>query len=218
MALGSIVQVRIRFDLDDPDTRQLDEAAVCFRSGGLVLYPTDTIYGLGCNPFHRKAMTRLLDLKSRPSKGLLLLIDDRSWAERLSAATSVPFYQATDRWWPGPLTVVLPAVLGLPPEILSPAGTVALRQPGVRSIRNLISLCGFPITSTSINRPGEAALSDPEQIWQQWGSRVELFLDAGAIRAAAPSTLLDLSVTPPQILRSGQLGAEIQQWITKAKR
>lgn len=210
--------MRIPLDLDHPDPALLLQAAACVRGGGIVAYPTDTLYGLGCNPFHKAALARLFDLKRRDtSQPMLLLIDDPAWAERLGTQVPRPFYEAVSRWWPGPLTIALRSAPGLPAGVTSPEGKVAFRLPAAPSARKFVTECGFPITSTSVNVSGEVPLVSPDDIWNLWGPRIDLFLDAGALTAGQPSTVLDLSVLPPRVIRTGQVSAAVEAWIAQSR-
>lgn len=210
--------MRVSFDVGNPDPAHLSQAAACVRAGGIVVYPTDTVYGLGCNPFHKAALARLFELKQRDcTQPMLLLIDDLSWAERLGIEVPRAFYDAVKRWWPGPLTIALRSAPGLPAAVTSSKGSVAFRLPAAQSTRKLVAECGFPITSTSVNVASQSALVFPADIWNEWGPKIDLFLDAGTLPAGQPSTVLDLSVVPPRVTRAGQMSTEVEAWIAAGR-
>lgn len=204
--------------MDNPDSTQVSQAAACVRAGGIVVYPTDTLYGLGCNPFHKAALARLFELKERDgTQPMLLLIDDKCWAERLGIEVPRTFYDAVKRWWPGPLTIALRAAPGLPAGVTSSKGSVAFRLPAAQSTRKFVAECGFPIISTSVNVSGASPLASSADIWNEWGPKIDLLLDAGTLPAGQPSTVLDLSIVPPRVIREGQLSAEVEAWIAAGR-
>lgn len=159
--------------------------------GGVAAMPCDTIYGLvGIAP---DTETRIRAIKGRgEDKPFLQLVADSDWASRL--ASPVPPRLA--RYWPGPLTVILPAHGG---------GTVALRVPDSELLRSLIKSIGKPLFSTSVNKAGQAPLWRISEIIEGFESAVDLVLDAGDLPQASPSTLIDATSRPFRVVRQGSL-------------
>lgn len=195
-----------RVDPEEPEATAVAAVAQRLLAGGVVAYPTETFYALGADPRNAVALDRVLELKGRGSgKPLLLLLDTQemvaSWARRVPA--TLP--RLADRFWPGPLTVVLAARLGLHARITGGGRTVALRVSSHPVARELIRRGGVAVTGTSANRSGEPPACDSPSVLQAFGSRLDAFLDAGPTPGGKPSTLVDLTAEPHRILREGAI-------------
>lgn len=177
---------------------------------GLVVYPTDTFYGLGVNSFSPSAIHRAYGLKKRdPSKPLSVVISD---SDMLSAvARDIPhlFESMTSEFWPGPLTVVLHASSRMPEALLGSHRTIGVRLPDHAWLRGLVKTAGFPITATSANIAGEAEISDPSRAIQVFQGKVECVVDGGITRGGLPSTVVDLTAGKPSILREGAIPSSL---------
>lgn len=172
-------------------------------SGGVVVMPTDTIYGLSGRYDRPSALRRIAAAKGRgAATPFLLLIGAREQLALLAA--EAPPAAALDLLWPGPVTAVLPARPGLAPPLAGGRGTVAVRQPGAALVRALVDGTGVPLVSTSINRAGEMPLLEPDAIARAFGAAIDVLADAGPPADTVPSTLVDLTVRPPVILRQGR--------------
>lgn len=170
--------------------------------------PTDTVYGLAGDPFQPKVVREILRLKGRPeNKPILLLVDSRRQVESLVARLPEAFERLTARFWPGPLTLILPAARAVPERITAGTGTVALRLPGSRLTRELIRAARVPLIGTSANRSGRPAATSAEQVRQQFPTGLSFILDGGPAPGDAPSTLVDLTGTP-RVVREGAVPAE----------
>ncbi len=175
--------------------------------GGLIAYPTETVYGFGC-ALEPGALERLARLKSRAAVSpFLLLVLDRSQAAGLEWTEEAR--RLAEVFWPGALTLALRAVRPFPARVTGPGGTVAVRatpHPGVRAILRAL---GAPITSTSVNRPGEPPAIDVEQVVRvadAAGAGDELWvLDGGRLPPSPPSTIVDCSISPPRVVRHGAI-------------
>lgn len=204
----------MRINPESPDPEVVQRAAETVRGGGVVLYPTDTIYGLGCDPFNRAALDRIFEIKGRPGeKSVLVLIPGPEWVKRLARNVPSLLDPLLDRFWPGPLTVLLPAAEGLPPGIAGPEGKVGLRQPGVPFLLEWMKVIPGPLVSTSANRSGEPSPASVERLRELFHDQVDLFLEAGSLNQGSPSTILDLCVSPPRIVREGALAGELRRWL-----
>jgi len=185
----------------------VEEAAEVVKNGGLVIYPTDTVYGLGCNPFDEDAVRRLVEAKKRRGKPLPIAVPSLEVAERVAK-----FNDAARRiaraFWPGAVTIVLECIAQLPREVTAGTGRVGVRVPGCEWAVLLAELSGGFIVSTSANMSG---MEPPRTVWDainQVGSHVDLALDGGEATLSRPSTVVDLTSGRPVVLREGPVSLE----------
>lgn len=170
-------------------------------AGGLLIYPTDTLYALGGRALDSAVGSRVRIAKGRArGKALPLIAADTAQAAAL-AIWPAGAQRLAERFWPGPLTLVLPAAPGLPEELTQGLGTLAVRVPALRLARELCS-CAGPLISTSANRSGAAAPVLCAQALAQVGAAADLALDAGP-GGGSPSTLVDVTLLAPRLLRAG---------------
>ena len=176
-------------------------------SGGLVAFPTDTVYGVGALAFDGKTVESIYTAKERPvEKAIPVLIGDR---EDLSqVAEEIPFFAARliARFWPGPLTVLVPKKASLP-EVVSANPAVGVRVPDHEVARALLRLSG-PLAVTSANRSSQPSPTTAQEVLQQLGGRIALILDGGSTPGGIPSTLVDCTGTEIQVLREGPIAKE----------
>jgi L-threonylcarbamoyladenylate synthase len=186
----------------------VDEARRVLGSGGVLALPTETFYALAVNPLDEAALDRLFALKARPpEKPVLVLIPG---PERLSqVAREVPETAARllAAFWPGPLTLILPARPGLPARLTGGTGTIGVRQPRQPLVCRLLAALEWPVTGTSANRSGQEPLTAASQVAREFGDQVDLVLDAGPCPGGLPSTIVDVTVSPPRLVRPGALAA-----------
>jgi L-threonylcarbamoyladenylate synthase len=196
---------RLRFiDPNDPDSLVLQDAAGCLREHGLVAFPTETFYGLGANAMDRESVRRVFEVKGRSeSKPLLVLVDSVTMAESLASEVSNAARGLMNRYWPGPLTLVFRAVPGIPSELTAGTGTIGIRMPGHRVALELVRVFGLPITAPSANPSGEPPPTTAQAVLEKLTGSVDLILDGGPTAGGLPSTVLDVSVSPPRLLRQG---------------
>ncbi len=191
----------------DPQWIEADEIKIIaevLRAGGIMAFPTDTVYGLGANCFALSAIQKIYSLKERePSKPLPILISRRSMVQSLADEVPSLFWVLTENFWPGPLTLVLKASSELPKELIGPGESVGIRLPDIGWLQRLINNVGFPITATSANISGENEIDDPDRIKDIFFRKVDLIVDGGKTRVILPSTVVDLSSPTPKILREG---------------
>lgn len=182
------------------------QAADQILSGGVIVYPTETVYGLGADPFNHPAFDRIFSLKGRETeKGLILLIRGRQDLEALVADISLAAESLIREFWPGPLTLVFPAAPGLPAHLTGPASTIALRMSDAPVASALLHYVGGPITSTSANRSGQSPARSARNAADILGHSVDLILDGGESADPRPSTLVDVSGRNPKLLRPGRI-------------
>jgi L-threonylcarbamoyladenylate synthase len=177
-------------------------AAKIVSEGGVIAFRTDTFYGLGADPFNANAVARIRELKGREeNKPILLLLADASVVDRFIVNRSKAFDDVAEKFWPGPLTIVSEAVPSLPEEITAGTGTVGVRVPADESVRELVRVCGGALTATSANPSGSEPARSAQQARDYFGDRIDLVIDSGEVTATEPSTVIDVTTSPPRILR-----------------
>jgi len=206
---------RVFVDPEAPQRDALDEAAKWIRNGGLVALPTDTLYGLAADPFRPDAVARVFRAKGRDAGNALPVIaaDMEQIAARLG-----PLSPAAERlaakFWPGPLTLLIPAPAALAREVTGGTGRVGVRVPAHSIARAICRASDRPITATSANRSGHPPTADPDEVERTLGEDVDLLIDAGPTRGGAPSTIVDVTGPAPQLVRAGAVPwVEIQAWL-----
>ena len=186
-----------------PAPDALARAADVLRRGGLVAFPTETFYGLGAAALDRSAVRRVFALKGRPaSSPLLVLVDGLPMAERIAVipATARPLIA---RHWPGALTLVFAARDVVPEELTASTGKVGVRFSSHPVASGLVHALGDPVTAPSANLSGRAPPTDAASVAQDFGGTIEVILDAGETAGGWPSTVLDVTVDPPRVIRPG---------------
>ena len=178
------------------------------RSGGLVAFPTETVYGLGTDALDAQAVARVFALKGRPnSNPLIVHISDEGMAERVVADWTERAAKLAREFWPGPLTLVLPKANTIPDAVTAGGPTVAVRCPAHPVALALIEAFGGPIVGPSANPSGYISPTIPEHVRDAFDDQDLLVIDGGHCRAGIESTVLDLSGPTPTILRPGVIGA-----------
>lgn len=191
-----------------PEWSQVRKISAVIRQGAVVATPTDTVYGLAANPFDRQAVEHIFRLKRRPETKPILLLVDR-WARLAPIARSIPdaLRPLAERFWPGPLTVIVPAAPSLPDVVTAGTGNVAVRCPGSAFIRMLGRDLGLPLTGTSANLSGLAPAVTPDELVRQFGARLCYVVDGGRSASRQVSTIVDLT-GKPCVVRAGAIPAE----------
>ena len=187
----------------------LDKAAAALEQGAVIGVPTDTVYGLVCLYNDAAAIDRLFAAKERPSqKALPVLLGDAEQASAVVRSARQTAAQALiERYWPGPLTLVLPARSHLPPALTAAGETVGVRLPAHPFLRALARRVG-PLASSSANRSGQPPCATAPAVLAQLDGRIPLLIDAGPALLAQSSTVLDLSGPQPKLLREGPIGLQ----------
>lgn len=182
------------------------EVAALLRQGGIVAYPTETFYGLGALASHHGALERLAAAKLRPEgKPLPLLAGDLAQVEEVASLASPLARRLAGRFWPGPLTIVLPAVPGLDPLVTAGDATVAIRIPGSEVARALALAAGGALVSTSANVSGEPPPADVGALTPALRARLDGVLDGGPTPGGLPSTLVAISGDTIRCVRDGAI-------------
>ncbi len=192
------------------DDAGIARAAQILREGGLVAFPTETVYGLGADATNGKAVARIFDAKGRPSFNPLIVHIPEAAAAREFAVLPELFTALANAFWPGPLTLVMRRTAVCPISDLASAGgpTLALRVPDAPAATALLRACGRPLAAPSANRSGGISPTRAEHVAASLGERVDLILDAGPCRVGLESTVLDISSAVPAILRPGSVTRE----------
>ncbi len=197
---------RVAIDPRSPATAAIDAAAAAVLAGHVVAIPTDTLYGLAADPFSAAAVARLYAVKARPLERALPLVaaDVEQVAARLGALPPLA-RRLAERFWPGPLTLLVPAPAALAAGVSGGTGRVGVRVPDHEVPRALCRAAGRPLTATSANVSGEPPSADPDQIARAIGERVALLLDAGPTPGGPPSTIVDATGATPALVREGAI-------------
>jgi L-threonylcarbamoyladenylate synthase len=184
------------------------ELVSLLRNGGVIAFPTDTAYGLGADPFNESGVRRIFQLKGRPeTKPILLLVDSLAMAENVIQPGDL-FQIVAGTFWPGPLTVITRAAASVPANVTAGSGTIALRWPMTPFATTLVSRLGGPITATSANRRGMPSSVSADEVREQFGDSLEALVDGGQLPSRGGSTLLDLTLDPPVVIRQGPVSFE----------
>jgi tRNA threonylcarbamoyl adenosine modification protein (Sua5/YciO/YrdC/YwlC family) len=187
----------------NPQGRYLKAAAEVLRNGGLVIYPTDSVYGLGCDLFNKKAVERIYQIKGNDKRKLLSFICPDLKGISEYAYVSNPAYKIMRHLLPGPYTFILTATKLVPRILLENRKTVGIRVPDNAICHGLLAEFGTPIINTSASPHNQAYLSDPDTIAETFERTVDLFLDAGP-GGLEPSTIVDLTEDEPVLVRQGK--------------
>lgn len=193
----------------------LDQAIALLRQGAVIALPTDTVYGIACDSTDPDAVAQLYEVKERPpEKAIPLLLS--SERQMLDVTRDLPdaVWEIASQHWPGALTLVVRAAAHLPPVLTARGDTVAVRLPDSRVVRVLAAGLGRPLAVTSANLSGHPNCQTAEAVFHQIGTRLPLILDGGRTPGDRASTVLDLTTTPPRILREGPITREmLSPWL-----
>jgi tRNA threonylcarbamoyl adenosine modification protein (Sua5/YciO/YrdC/YwlC family) len=189
---------------DNPQARQLSMVKDCLENGGIIAYPTDTLYGLGCDIFHPEAIEKICAIKKvNPQKANLSFIcSDLSDLSLYAKAIDNSLFRILKKALPGPFTFILPASKQVPKILQSKKKTIGLRIPDNHIALSIIKTLGHPILSASF--PGEAVedYTDPEIIYAHWGNQIDMVVDGG-IGGVVPSTVVDCTGETYEVIRQG---------------
>lgn len=184
------------------------EAVECLKSGGIIAIPTDTVYGLAADPFNADAVQRLYMVKGRPDgKPIPLVLSSVEDVHRVSQNLPGFFFHLTDRFWPGGLTIIIEAK-DLLPVLTAGGSTVGVRIPDNPLLLQILGTFGGPAAITSANLSGEPPATSVEEIGEELTSRIDMIVDGGKTPGPIPSTVYDISISPPLIRRRGVISEE----------
>jgi L-threonylcarbamoyladenylate synthase len=196
----------VRLDKKAGDIPGVKDVAAALLAGAVAAYPTETFYALGAAALSKKGVDRIFRLKKRdPSKPLSFIVSDMDMVREVVSSLSPAFTALAAEFWPGPLTLVLPAAAGFPDRVLGPGRTIALRIPPLAWLRSLVREMSEPLTATSANLSGKGELADPAEVKALFGGQVDLVIDGGPAPGGRPSTIVDLAGDRPRVLREGAI-------------
>jgi len=199
----------VRVDAVRPDAAVLARAGAILRGGGLVAFPTETVYGLGANALDARAVRRIFQAKGRPATNPVIVhVCDELAASELVTRWPEAAERLARRFWPGPLTLVLPKHGSIPDVVTAGRGTVALRVPAHRVAAELIGRAGVPVAAPSANRSTMLSPTLAKHVVRGLMGRVEMIIDGGATSGGIESTVVDLSGAVPRVLRPGLVTRE----------
>lgn len=200
--------VILQLDPASPDIKAIERAASVIRNGGLVAFPTETVYGLGADAMNDQAIERIFSAKGRPADNPLIVhISDRAMLARVAEDVNQNTEKLIGKFWPGPLTLVLKRKVEVAPAVSAGLDTVAVRMPQGRIALELISRSQTPIAAPSANLSGRPSPTEATHVERDLGGRIDMIIDGGQTRIGIESTVLDMTSEPPVILRPG--------WITR---
>jgi L-threonylcarbamoyladenylate synthase len=204
--------VVIPLDPAAPDKQALAEAARVLRGGGLVAFPTETVYGLGANALNAAAAASIFTAKGRPANNPLIVhLAEADQVHQVAADWPESAMRLAQRFWPGPLTLVLPKRDTVPDVVTAKGPTVAVRVPAHPVAQALLRAAALPIAAPSANRSTELSPTRAEHVLRSLDGRIDMLLDAGPTSGGIESTVLDLTTTPPRLLRPGPIrSAELE--------
>lgn len=188
---------------------EIAEAAALLRRGGLLALPTETVYGLGANGLDGAAVRRIFAAKGRPQDNPLILhIPEASWLTRCCENVPPAAWRLAEAFWPGPLTMILPRSAVVPDETAAGLNTVGVRCPAHEVTLAVIRAADVPVAAPSANRSGRPSCTSAAHVWEDMAGRIEGIVDGGECAVGVESTIVDLTVTPPRLLRPGGLPLE----------
>ncbi len=194
----------VKIHPDNPPQRLIKQVVDCLKSGGIIIYPTDTIYGIGCDIFHPKAIEKICQLKGiNPAKANLSFIcRDLSHLSDFTKSIDTPLYRMLKSHLPGPYTFILNASKQVPKILQNKKSTIGIRVPDNEICRNILDELKNPLISTSL--PGDMVedYTDPDVIYEKFGKMVDIVIDGG-IGGLKPSTVVDCTTSDWTIIRKG---------------
>lgn len=199
----------LRIDRDQPQPNLIAEVAGILHSGGIIAYLTDTLYGLGAAALNDAAVQRVFAVKSRgPEKALPIIIGNRDFLPVIVHEITAEAQRLIDHFWPGPLSLILPASPVVPVALHGNSGKIAVRWPACAVARALAVAGGGALTATSANRSGEAPAQNAAEVFSSLGDAIDLIVDSGPATETRPSTMIDVTIAPPRVLRAGAILTE----------
>jgi len=194
--------MRLEINSLTPEFPKIKQTTDILSQGGVIIYPTDTIYGFGADIFNKQAIDRIYKIKGKKSSGFSFVCSDLTEISSY-AHVSDTAYRIMKRVLPGPYTFIFKAKKNVPKNLIPEKKTVAIRIPNSAITLAIVKQLGHPIVSTSVNLSGEPHFADPLDIEKEFGGKIDLIIDAG-ILANDPSTVIDFSADKPTLIRLGK--------------
>ncbi|MBX2990004.1 MAG: threonylcarbamoyl-AMP synthase [Bacteroidetes bacterium] len=202
---------------DVPEHEVLDDAATVVLNGGVIVYPTETLYGIGADATNATAIRNVVKAKRRSDeRPILVIIHSRDLLKNLVAGIPDFAEQLMQHFWPGPLTLVFKSAHGVPPELTRGSGTIGVRIPSNTFCLELLTRCNRPLTSTSANISGEPVHRTVDEIRLVMTDGIDLYIDAGRLPESKPSTVVSVVGKKPKLLREGVIPFDVLQEVLPA--
>jgi L-threonylcarbamoyladenylate synthase len=204
-----IVTQRLMIDPQSPEPEILARAAAVLRGGGVVAFPTETVYGLGAHALDARAVARIFESKGRPARNPVIVhVAEVQQARQLAAEWPAAAEHLATRFWPGPLSLVVERAALVPDVVTGGGSSVALRVPAHPVARQLLRVSGLPLAAPSANPSTQVSATTAEHVMRHLAGRIELVLDAGPSAGGLESTVLDVRSSPARLLRPGLVSHE----------
>jgi L-threonylcarbamoyladenylate synthase len=201
--------------LTESGESQFTKAIRILRDGGLIIAPTETFYGILADVWSQKAVTRLVQLKSRKyGKPIPLIAGSKEMAQTVVSQIPALFEPLAEKFWPGPLTLVLKAGKNLPHGITAGTDSIGVRVPSQSPALDLTRFYRRPLTATSANFEGKSAPRSVKELDPVLAEEVDMVIDGGWTKGNLPSTVLNIITTPPYIIRKGIIGDQVQDFLS----
>ncbi|HVY70514.1 MAG TPA: L-threonylcarbamoyladenylate synthase, partial [Verrucomicrobiae bacterium] len=198
-------------------TAAVARATELLRAGEVVALPTETVYGLAANAFDERAVRRIFEIKGRPAiNPVIVHVADLVTARACASEWPALADRLAAAFWPGPLTLVLPRAARVPDVVTAGGATVGIRWPGHPLMQAVIRACGFPLAAPSANLSNQISPTNAEHVREHLAGKIPLIVDGGQAQVGIESTVLDISVEPPRLLRPGMIHAESLLAVTGA--
>ena len=199
----------IKVDQDNPSPEAVQEGSSVLKKGGLVVFPTETVYGIGCNAFSAESALRIFSVKKRPADNPLIVhISNMDMLHKITRAVPKVVEEGWRKFWPGPLTIIFDASPLIPAEVTGGLDTVAVRMPSNKLASSIIEVSGLPVAAPSANISTRPSITSSEYAIQEFSGSVDLIYDAGACSLGLESTVIDIRRQKPVVLRAGAMNAE----------
>ena len=199
----------VKLDPDTPDDQVLEKAITCIITGKTIAFPTETFYALGASAYSNEAIKKVFTIKGREyTMPLPLIIEGEDMLREVAAEIPAIAHSLIQAFWPGGLTLIFKASPKVPAILTAHTGTIALRQSSHPLARLLVAGARCPITATSANLSGDRSCSSAPEVAESLGNEVDLIIDGGQTEGLLPSTIVDLTVASPRIVREGVIGSE----------
>lgn len=213
---GEHCQTRIiKIDPQNVDESLLVPPAEVLREGGVVAFPTETVYGLGASIFQPRAVRRVFAVKGRPADNPLIVhIAEKEWLEELTPSCPPAAWRAVEVFWPGPLTIVVPRSAQVPPLVTAGLDKVGIRMPSHPVALALIRLAGVPVAAPSANTSGRPSPTVAAHVAEDLAGKIDWIVDGGPCQVGIESTVVDFTTPRPLILRPGAITAEMLTEVT----
>ena len=183
-----------------------ERAAAVIRGGGIVAFPTETYYGLGTDPYNTDGLSRLFELKRRSlSKAILIIIDNVSELNQLITEFPESYRSLIETHWPGPLTLIFPALSSLSDLLTGGTGTIGIRMSSSETAKKICKTAGIPITATSANISGHPPATCADEIIRYFGDKIDLIIDGGVAATPQCSTIATVEGDRLRVIRSGMI-------------